>query len=106
MQLHLQPHVTVQSAIPLLAEAKQLEADRLADACLHVVAQNLHALVNDPDFSDLVRHSAATVENREDVDSVPVIDDLRFFIHQIHGEDVESGGCICQTSCPVTHCRT
>ena len=91
MQLLLQPYITDSTALPYLAEAIRLEADRLADACLRVIAQNLNEFVDEPQFSDLVRESAASVEARQDVDSVPIIDDIRFFITQLHGEDDTSG---------------
>ena len=54
-----------------------MEVDRLADACL---ASHCPAPVDPgkgPQFAELVRDSAAGVENREDVDSVPLVDDLR-----------------------------
>lgn len=87
MQLLLQPHVTVETAIPFLGEAMSMEADRLSDACLYVIAENLKILVGQPEFAELVNTSATSVAKRQDVDSVPIIDDIRYFITQIHGED-------------------
>lgn len=91
MQLRLQPYVTLETAIPFLSEARQLEAERLENACLWVIAQNLETLVNEPEFADLVQASADSVANRQEFDSVPIIDELRFFISQIHGEEADSG---------------
>lgn len=91
VQLLLQPYITTITAIPYLTEAIRVEAERLANACLRVIAQNLKEVVHDPQFSELVRESAASVEERQDVDSVPIIDDIRFFITQLHGEDDMSG---------------
>ena len=83
----LQPHVTLETAIHFLAEAMNLEADRLSDACLYVIAQNLKILIGQPEFAELVHASATSVAERQDVDSVPIVDDIRYFITQIHGED-------------------
>ena len=87
MQLLLQPHVTIDTALPFLAEAMRLEADRLSDACLYVIAQNLKVLIDQPEFAELVQTSANSVAERQDVDSVPIVDEIRYFITQIHGED-------------------
>ena len=99
LQLLLQPHVTVGTAIPFLAEAMSLEADRLADACLYVIAQNLKSLVGQPEFAELVQASATSVAKRQDVDSVPIVDDIRYFITQIHGEDAAGNLLVHTLSC-------
>lgn len=91
MQLHLQPHVTVETAIPFLSEAYQLGAQRLENACLWVIAQDLEELIDEPEFAALVQRSASSVQERQEFDSVPIIDELRFFISQIHGEEITSG---------------
>jgi hypothetical protein len=38
-----------------------------------------------------VSESAQTVAERQDVDSVPLLDDVRFYIAQIHGDGDLSG---------------
>ena len=68
-----------------------MEVDRLADACLRVIAQHLSTLAREPQFAELVRDSAAGVENREDVDSVPLVDDLRYHLTDIYGDGELSG---------------
>ena len=69
----------------------RLDADRLADACLRVMAQRLVQLAQEPLFAELIRESAASVENRQDVDSVPIVDDLRYHIAQLYGDGELSG---------------
>lgn len=87
----LQPYVTPSTALSLLEEATRMDAERLVDACLRVVAQQLPQLACEPLLADLVRESAAGVANREDVDSVPLVDDLRYHIAQLYGDGELSG---------------
>lgn len=91
LQVLLQPYVTPSSALFLLGEAMQLDTDRLADACLRVIAQHLTQLAREPLFSELIRESAASVEDRQDIDSVPIVDDLRYHIVELHGSGDLSG---------------
>ena len=48
-------------------------------------------LVRDPLFHQLVNESAESVQNREDVDSVPIIDDIRYHVTLLHGDGELSG---------------
>ncbi|DBA91958.1 TPA: Ankyrin repeat and BTB/POZ domain-containing protein 1 [Trebouxia sp. C0005] len=82
----LHPHVTQDSALLLLQQALALDSDRLADTCVRCIAQHLLSLVRDPLFNQLVRDSAESVQNREDVDSVPIIDDIRYHVTLLHGD--------------------
>lgn len=41
---------------------------------------SLLQLVDRKDFEELVKEDAATVRNREEIDSVPLLDDIRFYI--------------------------
>ncbi|KAK9820046.1 hypothetical protein WJX72_005458 [[Myrmecia] bisecta] len=82
----LHPHIEQSTALPLLAEALQMDCDRLADSCIRCLAVHLLELVQEPLFTELVRDSIATVQNRQEFDSVPLIDDVRFHIGQLHGD--------------------
>ena len=48
-------------------------------------------LARDPLFDQLVKESAESVQNREDVDSVPIIDDIRYHVTLLHGDGELSG---------------
>ena len=37
-------------------------------------------MIDSGDFHDLVREDAAQVEGRQETDSIPIIDDLRFLV--------------------------
>lgn len=64
---------------------------RLTETCVRCIAQHLLELVQDPLFGQLVKESAETVQNREDVDSVPIIDDIRYHVTVLHGDGELSG---------------
>ena len=66
------------------------------DTCVRCIAQHLLLLVQDPLFKQLVKESAESVQNREDVDSVPIIDDIRYHVTLLHGDGELSGQtCLC-----------
>lgn len=58
---------------------------------MRCVAQHLLVLARDPLFNQLVKESAESVQNREDVDSVPIIDDIRYHVTLLHGDGELSG---------------
>ena len=68
-----------------------MEVDRLADACLRVIAQHLSTLAKEPQFAELVRDSAAGIKKRESTDTVPLVDDLRYHLTDIYGDGELSG---------------
>ncbi|KAL3148881.1 Ankyrin repeat and BTB/POZ domain-containing protein 1 [Trebouxia sp. C0010 RCD-2024] len=82
----LHPHVTQDSALPLLQQALAMDSDRLTETCVRCIAQHLLVLVREPLFHQLVKESAASVQNREDVDSVPIVDDIRYHVTLLHGD--------------------
>lgn len=54
------------------------------DSCVRCLAIHLLKLIQDERLAALIAASADTVSERQDVDSVPLIDDLRFHISQLH----------------------
>lgn len=64
---------------------------RLTETCVRCIAQHLLILVQHPLFNQLVKESAESVRNREDVDSVPIIDDIRYHVTLLHGDGELSG---------------
>jgi len=55
LQLLLVPHVTPESALPLLEVAVRMETERLEGACLRTMALHLPLLVKEPALAQLVR---------------------------------------------------
>ena len=72
---------------------------RLMESCTTCVAQHLLELVQQPLFSQLVAESAQSVSNRQEFDSIPVVDDVRYHIAQQHGTGELSGDTDCLHSC-------
>lgn len=54
------------------------------DTCLRCLAVHLVSLGDDERLAKLISASAETVAAREAVDTVPLVDDLRFHISQLH----------------------
>lgn len=74
-----------------LALSGLITGGRLTETCVRCIAQHLLVLVGDPLFNQLVKESAESVQNREDVDSVPIIDDIRYHVTLLHGDGELSG---------------
>ena len=81
-------------------------SERLADSCVRCVALHFLKLWDCAELAELIVESAAGVDAREDVDSVPLVDDLRFQIDAIHGRGNLSGAypltqfvCCCWVLC-------
>jgi hypothetical protein len=51
------------------------------------MAMNLEKVVEADKFRLLVEESAATVKAREERDSIPLIDDIRYFVCRLHRFD-------------------
>ena len=65
---------------------------RLAESCIKCIAANLLELAPHPLFASLVRASSQTVRDREETDTVPLVDDLRYHLEQLHGDGELSSG--------------
>jgi len=52
-----------------------------------VFAQYLEDVIDTDEFSQLVVESAYSIEKREETDSIPFIDEIRFHISQRHKDD-------------------
>jgi hypothetical protein len=62
-----------------------LHLERLEQYCCKYFAQHLLELVDTPEFIQLVRESASAIKKRQQVDSIILIDDIRYFIDQLYG---------------------
>ena len=65
---------------------------RLAESCIKCIAANLLELGPHPLFASLVQASSQTVRDREETDTVPLVDDLRYHLEQLHGDGELSSG--------------
>lgn len=53
----------------------------LETSCCEFMANHLHEVIDSDEFSELVLADATEIKNREETDSIPVIDDIRFQVH-------------------------
>jgi ankyrin repeat and BTB/POZ domain-containing protein 1 len=60
------------------------ELPRLENFVMERMADVLEEVVEMEEFAEMVRQSAATVEKREEIDTIPVVDERRFFIYRMH----------------------
>eukprot|EP01026_Neomeris_dumetosa_P046354 TRINITY_DN3944_c0_g1_i1.p1 TRINITY_DN3944_c0_g1~~TRINITY_DN3944_c0_g1_i1.p1 ORF type:complete len:483 (+),score=50.95 TRINITY_DN3944_c0_g1_i1:48-1451(+) len=86
--LLLLPFVDKYNSVMLLQEAMRMDNDRLVDICCRNIALNLIQAVKDPHFRSLVQESASSVVERQEVDTLPIIDEIRYHVDQIHADEM------------------
>ncbi|XP_071960285.1 ankyrin repeat and BTB/POZ domain-containing protein 1-like [Antedon mediterranea] len=73
-------HLTEGSVLTILRVAKMFNLVRLEDQCVEYMAKIVDKMVTNEDFAILVQEDAANVQEREEIDSIPIIDDMRHHI--------------------------
>ncbi|XP_023376697.1 ankyrin repeat and BTB/POZ domain-containing protein 1 isoform X4 [Pteropus vampyrus] len=68
------------SVVGVWRVAKLFRLARLEDQCTEYMAKVIEKLVEREDFEEAVREEAATVAARQEQDSIPLVDDIRFHI--------------------------
>ncbi|XP_014395787.1 PREDICTED: ankyrin repeat and BTB/POZ domain-containing protein 1 isoform X3 [Myotis brandtii] len=71
------------SVVGLWRVAKLFRLARLEDQCTEYMAKVIEKLVEQEDFSEAVREEAAAVRGRQEQDSIPLVDDIRFHITSV-----------------------
>ncbi|KAI9255671.1 hypothetical protein BDA99DRAFT_517346 [Phascolomyces articulosus] len=64
----------------LIRTAIELNVDRLEQWCIKYFADHLDDYISKPEFQQLIRQSARSIVGRQETDSIPLIDDLRYFL--------------------------
>ncbi|KAI8149563.1 BTB/POZ protein [Fennellomyces sp. T-0311] len=64
----------------LIRTAIRMNVDRLEQWCIKYMADHLDDFISRPEFQDLIRESAHSIAGRQETDSIPLIDDLRYFL--------------------------
>ena len=84
--------ITPASCVQLLSVSISAHCDRMYDECLLEVAKHMLDMTEDDKklFLQLVKESASEVKEREDVDTIGLIDDLRYLISHLHRDDASS----------------
>ncbi|KAL4646333.1 ankyrin repeat and BTB/POZ domain-containing protein 1 isoform X1 [Arapaima gigas] len=60
--------------------AKLFHLSRLEDQCTEYMAKIIEKLVEVQEFADMIKEDARAVEARQETDSIPLVDDIRFHI--------------------------
>uniref|UniRef100_A0A8C9W7P5 Ankyrin repeat and BTB/POZ domain-containing protein 1 n=1 Tax=Scleropages formosus TaxID=113540 RepID=A0A8C9W7P5_SCLFO len=60
--------------------AKLFRLSRLEDQCTEYMAKIIEKLVEVQEFADMIKEDARAVEARQETDSIPLVDDIRFHI--------------------------
>ncbi|KAF7724119.1 hypothetical protein EC973_001303 [Apophysomyces ossiformis] len=79
----------------LIRTAIALNVDRLEQWCIKYFADHFDEFVDEPDFHAIIRESAHSIAGRQETDSIPVVDDLRYFLSKKYGildEDLNAAG--------------
>ncbi|KAG0172713.1 hypothetical protein DFQ28_009947 [Apophysomyces sp. BC1034] len=79
----------------LIRTSITLNVDRLEQWCIRYFADHLDDFLDQPEFHALIRESAHSIAGRQETDSIPVIDDLRYFLSKkycILDEDLNAAG--------------
>ena len=66
--------------IHLIKLARLLNTSKLESQCYQYVAKNLYHFIDQSDFHQLVIEDALSVNKRQETDSIPIIDEIRYFI--------------------------
>lgn len=76
-------HVRVDNALQLLATCS---LERLRAACLRTIATNFMQIVRNSraQLDNLIEASAKEIEARQEYDTVPLVDDIRYHLDQVH----------------------
>ncbi|KAI9318040.1 BTB/POZ protein [Dichotomocladium elegans] len=64
----------------LTRTAVELNVDRLEQWCIRYFSDHLDRYIQDPLFHELIRESAQSIAGRQETDSIPFIDELRYWL--------------------------
>uniref|UniRef100_A0ACB8EHM3 Ankyrin repeat and BTB/POZ domain-containing protein 1 n=1 Tax=Sphaerodactylus townsendi TaxID=933632 RepID=A0ACB8EHM3_9SAUR len=68
------------TVVSIWKAAKMFQLTRLEDQCTEYMAKIIEKLVELEEFAVAVKENAEAVEERQETDSIPLIDDIRFHI--------------------------
>ena len=86
---YITQHVTAENVFELYRTAVLYELPRLEESSTQFMALHVEAVVRQPEFAALMRESAATIKNRQGIDSLPLVDDIRSHLATMYGARYE-----------------
>ncbi|XP_043563534.1 ankyrin repeat and BTB/POZ domain-containing protein 1 isoform X2 [Chiloscyllium plagiosum] len=72
--------LTEDNVVNIWKTAKLFRLSRLEDQCTEYMAKIIEKLVESEEFAEVVKEDAAAVEARQETDSIPLVDDIRFHV--------------------------
>ncbi|KAJ8067279.1 hypothetical protein OCU04_004639 [Sclerotinia nivalis] len=55
---------------------------KLEETCAKYLAYNLEYYIDDPEFEEVIKESAARIEKRQETDTIELLDDIRFYLSE------------------------
>lgn len=74
--------VTPDTVMDILATARMFSLHRLEDQCTEFLADNIEAMAENTDLHRMIEEDAGTVKDRQETDSIQVVDDIRSHIRK------------------------
>ncbi|XP_002740260.1 ankyrin repeat and BTB/POZ domain-containing protein 1-like [Saccoglossus kowalevskii] len=68
------------NVISVVKAARLFELHRLEDQCAEYMAAILDKIIYTEEFAELIQEDASSVQERQETDSIPIIDDIRYHI--------------------------
>lgn len=72
--------LTEDNVVSTWRTAKLFRLSRLEDQCTEYMAKIIEKLVESEEFAQVVQDDATAVEDRQETDSIPLVDDIRFHV--------------------------
>ncbi|XP_050406814.1 ankyrin repeat and BTB/POZ domain-containing protein 1 [Patella vulgata] len=73
-------YLEVQNTLPILQTARLFNLPRLESQCAEFIANNLSWFLSQTDFVEFVKEDARSIKEREETDSIDIIDEIRYYI--------------------------
>ncbi|KAG7904588.1 hypothetical protein KL905_003552 [Ogataea polymorpha] len=79
------------SVYDVLRAAWEFKVHRLEDRVAYLIAQDLEAFCADPQFCDIILESSRRISERQEFDTIELVDDIRFYLAKKHAIDQDGG---------------
>ncbi|ORX49411.1 POZ domain-containing protein [Hesseltinella vesiculosa] len=76
----------------LMQTALDLNVDRLEQWCTQYFAKHFDDYIHQDAFQNLIRQSAQTIAGRQETDSIPFVDELRYYLGKLYSVEYDDLG--------------
>jgi len=73
-------HLTPNNVISILMTSRLMQLTKLERICIEYMAQNLEKVIDSKELKDLIIKDAEEVRQRQETDSIDIIDEIRYYI--------------------------